>query len=93
MGHKRTSNNADLVKPNQYIIPKHKKAKIPPPKPQLLPKFNPFPINTSYTDGVPNLPLYINLTNTFALFRLIQTDNLLKKLTAYINKYTRLHPY
>ena len=71
MGRKGTSNDADFVKPDQCIIPKHKKAKIPPPEPWPLPNLNPFPINSPYTDGVPNLPQHINPTNPFTLFRLI----------------------
>ena len=29
MGHKRTSNDADLVQPDQYIVSKNKRAKTP----------------------------------------------------------------
>ena len=71
MGRKHTSNDVDLVKPDQYIVPKHKKAKIPPPEPWPLPNFTPFPINSPYTNGTLNLPLYVNPTNPLALFRLI----------------------
>ena len=93
MGRKRTSNDADFVKPDQYIVPKHKKAKIPPPEPWPLPDFNPFPIDTPYTDGAPNLPLHVDPTDPLALFRLIWTDDLLKELAAHTNEYARLHPY
>jgi hypothetical protein len=92
MGRKRTSNDADLVQPNQYIVPKNKRAKIPPPKPWPLPKFDPLPIDPP-TDGAPNLPPHIDPTNPLTLFKLIWTDDLLKELTAYINKYVRLYPY
>jgi hypothetical protein len=71
MGRKRTSNDADFVKPDQYIVPKHKKAKIPLPELWLLPNFNPFPIDTPYTNSALNLLLYIDPTNPFILFRLI----------------------
>ena len=71
MGRKCTSNDADPVKPDQYIVLKHKKAKIPPPEPWPLPDFNPLPINTLYTNGAPNLLLYVDPTNPLALFRLI----------------------
>ena len=93
MGRKRTSNDADLVQPDQYIIPKTKKAKIPPPQPWPLPEFNPLPINLPYTDGAPNLLLYIDPLDPIALFKLIWTDDLLKELVAYINKYVKLHPF
>ena len=93
MGRKRTSNDADLVQPEQYIIPKNKQAKILPPKPWSLPDFNPLPINLPYTDSALNFPPYIDPTNPLALFRLIWTDNLLKELAAYINEYTKLYPY
>ena len=33
MGRKRTSNDADLMQPKYYIIPKNKRAKILPPEP------------------------------------------------------------
>jgi hypothetical protein len=71
IGRKRTSNDADLVEPDQYIVPKHKKAKYLPPEPWPLPEFDPFPIDAPYTDSVPNLLLYVNPTNPLALFRLI----------------------
>jgi len=71
MGRKRTSNNADLVQPNQYIVPKTKKAKIPPPQPWPLPKFDPLPINLPYTNSAPNLPPYIDPSDPIALFKLI----------------------
>ena len=93
IGRKRTSNNIDLVKPDQYIVPKHKKAKIPPPEPWPLPEFDPFPINAPYTNGVPNLPPYVNPTDSLTLFRLIWTDDLLKELATHTNEYTKLHPY
>ena len=93
MGRKRTSNNADLVQPDQYIVPKNKRAKIPPPKPWLLPDFNPLPISLLFTNGAPNLPPYIDPTDPLTLFKLIWMDKLLNKLAAYINKYVELHPY
>ena len=92
MGRKRTSNDTDFVKPDQYIVLKYERAKIPPPEPWLLPNFNPFPIDTPYTDGAPNLLLYVDPTDPLALFRLIWTDDLLKELTVYINEYIRLYP-
>ena len=92
MGRKRSSNNAGLVQPDQYIIPKNKKAKIPPPKPWPLPNFNPLPIDFPYTNGAPNLP-HVDPTNPLALFKLIWTDELLKELAAYTNEYARLYPY
>jgi len=63
MGCKRTSNDADLVQPEQYIVPKNKRAKIPPLESWLLPDFNPLPISLPYTDGAPNLLPYIDPTN------------------------------
>ena len=93
MGRKRTSNDADLVEPNKYIVPKNKKAKTLPPKPWPLPEFKPLLVKCPYTYGAPNLPPNINPTNPLALFKLIWTDNLLKELAAYTNKYVRLHLY
>jgi hypothetical protein len=93
MGRKRTSNDADLVQPEQYIVPKNKRAKIPPPEPWPLPDFNPLPIDLPHTDGAPNLPPHIDPTDPLALFKLIWTDDLLKELAAYINEYARLYPY
>ena len=81
------------MQPEQYIIPKNKRAKIPPPEPWPLPDFNPLPINLPLTNGAPNLPPHIDPTDPLALFKLIWTDNLLKELAAYINKYIRLYPY
>jgi len=71
MGHKRTSNNVDLVQPKQYIILKNKRAKIPPPEPWLLPDFNPLFINLPHTNSAPNFLPYIDPTNPLALFKLI----------------------
>ena len=71
MGRKRSSNDVDLVQPDYYAIPKNKKAKIPPPKPWLLPKFNSLPINLPFTDSAPNIPPNINPTNPLTLFKLI----------------------
>jgi hypothetical protein len=71
MGRKRSSNDADLVQPDQYIIPKNKKAKIPLPKPWPLPEFNPLPIDLPYTNSVPNLLPHVDPTNPFTLFKLI----------------------
>ena len=93
MGRKRTSNDADLVQPNQYIVLKNKKAKIPPLEPWPLPEFHPLPINLLFTNRAPNLLPYIDPTDPLTLFKLIWTDNLLKELAAYTNKYARLHPY
>jgi len=87
MGHKRTSNDVDLVEPNKYIVPKNKKAKNPPPKPWPLPEFEPLLVKRPYTYGAPNLPPNINPANPLALFKLIWTDDLLKELAAYTNKY------
>ena len=50
MGRKRSSNDADIVQPDQYIVPKNKKAKIPPPESWPLPEFDPLPIDLPYTD-------------------------------------------
>jgi len=93
MGHKRTSNDVDLVQPDQYIVPKNKKAKIPPPEPWPLLEFNPLPIDLPLADRALNLPPHIDPTDPLALFKLIGTNNLLKELAAYTNKYTRLYPY
>ena len=93
MGRKCSSNDTDLVQPDQYIVPKNKKAKILPLELWPLPDFNSISIDFPYTDGAPNLPLYINSTNSFALFKLIWTDKLLKELVVYTNKYVKLHPY
>ena len=93
MGRKRSSNNTDLVQPNHYIIPKNKKAKIPPPEPQPLPEFNPLPINLPFTNGALNILPDVNPTDPLTLFKLIQTDDLLKKLAAYINEYIRFYLY
>ena len=71
MGRKRTSNDADLVQPDQYIIPKNKRAKIPPQEPWPLLDFNPLPIDLLFTNGAPNLPPYIDLTDPLTLFKLI----------------------
>ena len=71
MGRKRTSNDADLVQPDQYIIPKNKRAKIPPPEPWPLPEFVPLPLNHPFTYGAPNLPPHIDPTDPLALFKLI----------------------
>ena len=93
MGCKCTSNDADLVQPEQYIISKNKWAKIPPLKPWSLLDFNPLPIDLPYIDSAPNLPPYIDPTNPLALFRLIWTDDLLEELVVYTNEYTKLYPY
>jgi len=36
------SNDIDLVQPTQYIVPKNRVAKKPPPEPEPLPHFNIF---------------------------------------------------
>jgi hypothetical protein len=81
------------VQPEQYIVPKNKRAKIPPPEPWELPDFAPLPIDLPYTDGAPNLPPYIDPTDPLALFKLIWTDELLEELAAHINEYARLYLY
>ena len=93
MGQKCTSNDADLVQPDQYIVLKNKRAKIPPPEPWPLLEFDPLPIDLPFTNGAPNLPPYIDSTDPLALFKLIWMDNLLEELAAFINKYIRLHLY
>ena len=60
MGRKRTSNDADLVEPDEYIVPKNKKAKTLPPEPWPLPEFEPLPVKYPYTYGAPNLLPNIN---------------------------------
>jgi len=92
MGRKRSSNDVDLVQPDQYVVPKNKKAKIPPPEPWPLPNFDPLVIDFPYTDGAPNLP-HVDPTDPLALFKLIWTDGLLEELAAHTNEYARLHPY
>ena len=71
MGRKRASNNADLVQPKQYIVPKNKRAKIPPPEPWPLLDFNPLSISLPLTNSALNLPPYIDPTDPLALFKLI----------------------
>ena len=93
MGRKRTSNDVDLVEPDEYIVPKDKKAKTLPPELWPLPEFEPLPVKYPYTYGAPNLLPNINPTNPLALFKLIWTDDLLKELAAYTNEYVRLHLY
>ena len=51
------------------------------------------PIDLPYTDGAPNLLPHIDPSDPIALFKLIWTDDLLKELAAYINKYIKLHPF
>ena len=93
MGRKSSSNDADLVQPDQYIVPKNKKAKIPPPESWPLPEFDPLPIDLPYTDGAPNLLLHVDPTDPLALFKLIWKDDLLKEPTAHMNEYTRFYSY
>jgi hypothetical protein len=71
MGCKRSSNDADLIQPDYYVIPKNKKAKIPPPEPWPLPEFNPLPINLLFTNSALNILPNVNPTNPLALFKLI----------------------
>ena len=71
IGRKRASNDADLVQPEQYIILKNKRAKIPPPEPWPLLDFNPLSISLPLTNSALNLPPYIDPTNPLALFKLI----------------------
>ena len=93
MGRKCTSNDADLVEPNKYIVLKNKKVKTLPPKPWPLPKFKPLPVKYPYTYSAPNLLPDIDPTNPLTLFKLIWTDDLLKELAAHTNEYARLYPY
>ena len=48
-------------------------------------------IKSPYISRAPNLILNVNPTNPYALFRLIFTEELLKELIAYINKYIKLY--
>ena len=93
MGRKRTSNDADLVKPDEYIVLKNKKAKTLLSELWPLPEFKPLPVEYPYTYSAPNLLPDIDPTNPLALFKLIWTDDLLEELAAHINKYAKLHPY
>ena len=68
---KYTSNDADFVKPNKYIILKNKKVKTLPLKPWPLPKFKPFLVKYFYTYSTPNLPPNIDYINPLILFKLI----------------------
>ena len=50
----------DLVQPTQYITPKNRVAKKPPPEREPLPPFSPLSIYNENEYGEPNLPDYIN---------------------------------
>ena len=86
------SNDIDLVQPTQYIVPKNRVAKKPPPKPKPLPPFNPLPIYNENKYGEPNLPDNINNKDPWQLFKLFWTDKLIDQLIQYTNKNAKLHP-
>ena len=83
--------NTDLIQKTQYKVPLNKIAKKPPPKPQLLPKFEPLYINDWDNYSLLNLPLNVNIPNPFKLFSLFFTDKIIDKLIEWINKYAELY--
>ena len=66
--------------------------KKPPPKPLVLPNFDPVPINNNTTYRRPNIPEYINTSDPYAIFRLFFIDKLLDKLAEFINRNAELYP-
>jgi hypothetical protein len=86
------SNDPDLVQPTQYIVPPNRTAKKPPPKPWLLPKFEPLTIDDFDDHGKPNLPPDVDPHNPFQLFSLFFTEEIMDKLVEWTNEYAELHP-
>ena len=82
----------DLVQKTQYNVPLNKTAKTAPLKPQPLPKFKPFYIDNWDHYSSPNLPLNVDIYNSFRLFSLFFTDKIVDKLVKWINRYTKLYP-
>ena len=83
--------DTNLVQKTQYKVPLNKTAKTPPPKPQLLPEFEPLYITNWDNHGSPNLPPNINTHDPFKLFSLFFTDEIMDKLIEQINKYAELY--
>ena len=81
------SNDVDLVRPTQYIIPPLKKAKNPAPAPWKLPTFKPLQINNFYLEGTPNLPPNVDNNDLLALFRLFITYKIVNNIINWTNLY------
>jgi len=92
MPRKRARIDADLVKKDQYNVPPTRIAKIPPPKPWPLPKFEPLHINNWDRHGSPNLPPDVNIHNPFELFSLFFTDEIMDTLVEWTNKHAEFYP-
>jgi len=84
------SNNVDFVvkDPKPTKTPKE-----PPPEPQQLPAFEPMQIDDYNDPREPNIPTSLNQHNPLALFRLFFTDEIVEKMVAWMNKYTKAHPF
>ena len=91
MVRKYISNDIDLVQPTQYIVPKNRIAKKPPPEPEPLPHFDPLPIHNKNEYSQPKLPADINNTDPLQLFKLFWTDKWINRLVKYINRNAELY--
>ena len=76
----RAYKDPDIVPPTQYIVPPTRVAKEPPPEPWELPKFEPFIVDDFNNHGRPCLPPDVDISDPYALFNLLFTDEIVDKL-------------
>ena len=84
-------NDLDFVCLTQYTVPPRKKAKTPAPKLWKLPTFNMLNIDNFHFKGAFNIPLGLNNSDSFALFRLFFTNKIVDNIVEWINMYTEHH--
>ena len=84
--------DTNLVQKTQYKVSLNKTAKIPPSKPQPLPKFKPLYITNQDDYSLLNPPPNINIYNPFKLFSPFFIDKIIDKFIEQTNKYIKLHP-
>ena len=93
MPRNRARIDADLVQKTQYNVLLNKMAKTPPPppKPWLLPHFEPLHIDNWDDHSSPNLPSDVDQHDPYELFSLFFTEDIINKLMEWTNKYVELY--
>jgi len=85
------SNDIDLVKYTEYIVPPSKTAKEPAPTPWPLPAFETLQVDDYNDPREPNIPPSLDQHDPLALFRLLFTNQMVDKIVEWTNKYVELH--
>ena len=81
----KASNDEDFVLLTIYLNQPAALKKKAPPQPGPLPNFVPLHIDNNNKYRCPNLPHNVDLGNTYNIFKLFFTDELLDKLVDFTN--------